>query len=154
MLIAAHSLTQPAAFRGVHTKWIWREFVFKETRGPHPFCGAYWFVESLLCSTLWLKVTEGVASRQDRWVSMGGTELSGQIHFSPLLKWIFPSCQRVKSGFSETHADFSLTVGFLSPIGSISLVALPPSARYSGFPAGPEPAQPWQTVRFSLSGTH
>lgn len=43
-----------------------------------------------------------------RWVSMGGMKMSGQIHFSPLLKRIFPSCQLVKSGFSMTLASPSL----------------------------------------------
>lgn len=76
--------------------------------------------------------------------------MSGQIHFSPLLKWIFPSCQRVKSGFSETLADSGLPF----PIGSISPVALPPTVRYSGFLMTPKPAQLWQAVHFSHNGAH
>lgn len=76
--------------------------------------------------------------------------MSGQIHFSPLLKRIFPSCQGVKSGFSDTLADSELPF----PIGSISPCGFP-TVRYSGFPMRvPVPAQLWQAARTSLNGAH
>lgn len=53
--------------------------------------------------------------------------MSGQIHFSPLLKRIFPSCQRVKSGFSEAPSDSLADSGLCFPIGSLSPLSPLPS---------------------------
>lgn len=60
--------------------------------------------------------------------------MSGQVHFSPLLKWIFPSCQGVKSGFSDTLRRLLADSELPFPIGSASSAAFLPTVWYSGFP--------------------
>lgn len=45
-------------------------------QGENTICGAY-------AAQAFSYVTKGVASHQDRQVSMGGTKMSCQIHFSP-----------------------------------------------------------------------
>lgn len=70
---------------------------------------------SLLRSTLWLEVRVRVSPHTRTDGFPWRDEHVWPNPLSPLLKWIFPSCQRVKSGFAEYLAYFSLTVGFLSP---------------------------------------
>lgn len=98
------------------------------------FCKAYCFAER--CGTRafsWKSLRVSPHSRTDEF-SMGGTKMSGQIHISPLLKWIFPSCQGVKSGFSDTLRRLLADSELPFPIGSASATAFLPTVRYSGFP--------------------
>lgn len=99
---------------------------FSEDQVADSFCGAYScaVLNPLVKSHRGCRLTPGQTSFHGRNKDVSPNPLF------PLLKWIFPSCQRVKSGFSNALADSELPF----PIGSASPVAFLPTVWYNWFP--------------------
>lgn len=136
----------------VRVKWIWSEIYFEGSGAQNAilFLEDWWLRLVSFAQPVRLKVTNGVTSHQARRLSMGGTKMSGQSHCSQLLKWIFPSCQRVKSEFLLTPADSGhpFSIGSVSPVASSPTVCIASSLSLSNTPP------PWLNLNFSPSRTH